>query len=177
MTGSIFPGFDLTGTKFGHASLVRANLRYAKLNRANFEDACLIDADPRDIPEQTAALRRLLGVRVDEFWPIPPGEEVSVELSGGAGTVARDWSEWLEPDGGEPVASYTSGVLAGHPAVIRNEVGTGVTYYCSAGLDEAGLASIVARPARTRASARSQMCPPGSRRAAAPRKAARTSSC
>ena len=31
-------------------------------------------------PQQTAALRRLLGVRVDEFWPIPPGEKVSVEL-------------------------------------------------------------------------------------------------
>ena len=95
-------------------------------------------------PEQTAALRRLLGVRVDEFWPIPPGEEVGVELSSGGSAIARDWSEWLELDGGDAIASYTSGVLAGRPAVIRNAVDAGVAYYCSAGLDAAGLASIVA---------------------------------
>lgn len=34
--------------------------------------------------------------------------------------TARGWSEWLEPEGGEPVASYTSGVLAGRPAAIRH---------------------------------------------------------
>ena len=95
-------------------------------------------------PQQTAALRRLLGVRVDEFWPIPPGEKVSVELSSGVAAIARDWSEWLEPDGGESVATYTSGVLAGRPAAIRHTVGDGVAYYCSAGLDAAGLGAIVA---------------------------------
>ena len=95
-------------------------------------------------PQQSAALRRLLGVRVDEYWPIPPGEEVTVELASGESVIARDWSEWLEPDGGEAVASYTSGVLAGRPAVIRNTVDAGVAYYCSAGLDAAGLAAIVA---------------------------------
>ena len=76
-------------------------------------------------PEQTAALRRLLGVRVDEFWPIPPGEEIGVELSSGGSAIAREWSEWLELDGGDTIASYTSGVLAGRPAVIRNAVGDG----------------------------------------------------
>ncbi len=95
-------------------------------------------------PQQRAALRRLLGVRVDEYWPIPPGEEVSVELSSGERVTARGWSEWLEPDGGEAVASYTSGVLAGRPAVIRHTVEDGVAYYCSAGLDAAGIAAIVA---------------------------------
>jgi beta-galactosidase len=94
-------------------------------------------------PAQSAALRRLLGVRVDEFWPIPPGEEIAVELVSGESAVARDWSEWLEPDGGEPVAHYSSGVLAGRPAVIRNTVDAGTVYYCSAGLDATGLASIV----------------------------------
>ena len=58
--------------------------------------------------------------------------------------IARDWSEWLEPDGGESVATYTSGVLAGRPAAIRHTVGDGVAYYCSAGLDAAGLGAIVA---------------------------------
>ena len=37
--------------------------------------------------------------------------------------LAREWSEWLELDGGDAIASYTSGVLAGRPAVIRNAVG------------------------------------------------------
>ena len=94
-------------------------------------------------PQQTAALRQLLGVRVDEFWPIPPGEEIAVEHSSGASSIARDWSEWLVPDGGEPVAFYRSGVLDGLPAVIRNSVGAGVAYYCSAGLDAAGIATVV----------------------------------
>ena len=58
--------------------------------------------------------------------------------------LAREWSEWLELDGGDAIASYTSGVLAGRPAVIRNAADEGAAYYCSAGLDAAGLASIVA---------------------------------
>jgi beta-galactosidase len=87
-------------------------------------------------------LHRLAGVHVDEFWPIPDGEEVAVTFAGGEQAVARDWSEWLELDGGEPIAHYASGVLAGRPAVVRNSIERGVAYYCSAGLDADGLRTL-----------------------------------
>ena len=73
-------------------------------------------------PQQAAELRRLLGVRVDEFWPIPPGEEVAVELASGETAVARDWSEWLEPDGGEPVAHYSFVELPATAALVLGEI-------------------------------------------------------
>ena len=94
-------------------------------------------------PSQNAPLRRILGARVDEFWPIPAGQEIEVELASGERVQARDWSEWLVLESGEPVASYRSGALAGLPAVIRNASGSGVSYYCSAGLDPTGLAALV----------------------------------
>jgi beta-galactosidase len=88
-------------------------------------------------------LHRLAGVRVDEFWPIPPGDEAAVTFATGERAVARVWSEWLELDGAEPIAHYASGALDGRPAVVRNAVDGGVAYYSSAGLDAAGLSVVV----------------------------------
>jgi beta-galactosidase len=88
-------------------------------------------------------LHRLAGVRVDEFWPVPPGEEVAVTFAAGERAVAGGWSEWLELDAAEPIAHYASGALDGRPAVVRNAVDRGVAYYSSAGLDAAGLSLVV----------------------------------
>ena len=71
-------------------------------------------------PEQTAALRRLLGVRVDEFWPIPPGEEVSVELPSEKARSRATGRSGSSPTAANRSRPTRSGVLAGRPAVIRN---------------------------------------------------------
>ncbi|WP_329087284.1 beta-galactosidase [Actinomadura citrea] len=82
-----------------------------------------------------APLRDVLGVVVDEFWPVP--DEASVEVAFGDRTVpATLWSEWLETIGAETVAAYASGALAGRPAVTRNAHGAGRAWYVSCHLGE-----------------------------------------
>ncbi|MFD6341560.1 beta-galactosidase [Streptomyces sp. NPDC060131] len=63
-----------------------------------------------------ARLRELFGIgTVHEWWPLDADE--TVECDGFRATL---WSEELEVSTGETVASYTSGELAGLPAVVRN---------------------------------------------------------
>ena len=86
---------------------------------------------------------RLLGVRVDEFWPLVPGDATPVRFASGATASAHLWTEWLHADLSESVATYAGGPLAGLPAVTRHPVGSGVVYYCSAGLDRTGLSLLL----------------------------------
>ncbi|MEU3549501.1 beta-galactosidase [Streptomyces longwoodensis] len=73
-------------------------------------------------------LAPLLGVAVDEVWPIPDGGWTRVEMNG-LGLRAALWSEWLDLEGAVPVASYTSGELTGLPAVTRRDHGAGAAWY------------------------------------------------
>ncbi|GAA4199503.1 beta-galactosidase [Actinocatenispora rupis] len=75
-----------------------------------------------------APLRDVLGLRVDEFWPLPTGGTVALSTSDGpaTGTV---WSEWIEPAGAETVATFADGELAGRPAITRHRYGAGTAWY------------------------------------------------
>ncbi|MFJ2743803.1 beta-galactosidase [Streptomyces sp. NPDC087440] len=79
-------------------------------------------------------LRQVLGVVVDEFWPIPDGESVRV----GEAASATVWSEWLVAEGAEVLLSYADGTLAGRPAVTRNAWGRGSARYLSCHLADVG---------------------------------------
>lgn len=100
-------------------------------------------------------LRELLGIVVDEHWPIPDGETTGLALDttgpvpdatglapdatglalDAAALRAERWSEWIETEGAaETLARYTSGPLAGRPAVTRNPLGAGSAWYLSAHL-------------------------------------------
>ncbi|MFF1902958.1 beta-galactosidase [Kitasatospora sp. NPDC058218] len=75
-------------------------------------------------------LRELLGLRVEEFWPIPDGRTQDVlaqddPARNSTRLTARTWSEWLELDDAHVLARYRGGPLDGRPAVTRR--GT-VTY-------------------------------------------------
>ncbi|GAA1057922.1 beta-galactosidase [Agromyces luteolus] len=102
-------------------------------------------------------LRGLLGIEVDEPWPVPDGAAELVELDGER-FDAPVWSEWIEASGeASVVARYATGVLAGRPAVTRRAHGAGVAWYVSAALAEGGLVAVMRRaladaglPARTR---------------------------
>ncbi|MFJ7497177.1 beta-galactosidase [Streptomyces sp. NPDC097727] len=85
-------------------------------------------------------LRDVLGVSVDEFWPIPDGEAVRLD----SGAEATRWSEWIEPDAPdtEVVDSYASGELTGRPAVTRHPYDGGTAWYVSAHLGE-GIAAVL----------------------------------
>ncbi|MFJ2270877.1 beta-galactosidase [Streptomyces sp. NPDC087849] len=85
-------------------------------------------------------LRDVLGVSVDEWWPIPDGGAVRLD----SGAEATRWSEWIEPDAPdtEVVDSYASGELTGRPAVTRRPYGAGTAWYVSAHLGD-GIAAVL----------------------------------
>jgi len=77
------------------------------------------------------ALRDLLGVRVEEFFPLFEGETVGL-TDGSTGTV---WSEMLQLAGAEALAHYSTGELAGGPAITIVTAGRGTAQYVSTHLD------------------------------------------
>lgn len=87
-------------------------------------------------------LRALLGVEVDEQWPIADG--LSGQVGYGAAELAvPHWAEWIEADADVEVrGGYASGVLDGHPAVTRRPVGDGAAWYVSAKLEHDGMLTV-----------------------------------
>ena len=89
------------------------------------------------------AFTSLLGVRVEEFHPLPADGVVELS-SGGRG---RLWSEDVEAVSAEVVDRYVGGVLDGKPAITRREVGTGTAWYVSTSVDFETAAGILGLPA------------------------------
>lgn len=79
------------------------------------------------------ALRDVLGVRVEEWHPLPSGAAVTLD----DGTAVTEWSELVRSTGAEPLLRYAEGTLAGEPAVTRHRFGAGTAWYVSAGLADA----------------------------------------
>jgi beta-galactosidase len=90
------------------------------------------------------AFRDLLGVRVEEFFPLVPGEEVPLSNGDGDG-VGRLWSEDLTATGADVVDAYAAGPLAGKPAATRASIGEGVAWYLSTLPDDASLGALLGR--------------------------------
>ncbi|WP_410791696.1 beta-galactosidase [Kribbella sp. C-35] len=90
----------------------------------------------------------LLGVRVEEFHPLPIDGEVALS-SGGRGRV---WSEDVRAVSAEVIDRYAGGVLDGKPAITRHEFGAGVAWYVSTEVDDetaARLLGLSASPVET----------------------------
>ncbi len=77
-------------------------------------------------------LRDLLGVRVEEPFPLAEGTAVRLDT----GEQATSWTELLRPGRAQVLARYATGPVAGHPAVTRNDAGPGSAWYLSARLDD-----------------------------------------
>ena len=73
--------------------------------------------------------RELLGLRIEEYWPLPDELSVAVESAELGEFTASSWAEWLTADTATPLATYTNGPLAGIPAILRNEYGEGTAWY------------------------------------------------
>jgi beta-galactosidase len=85
------------------------------------------------------ALRDLLGVRVEEFFPL--AARASVRLSRfGSGRV---WSELGRAEGAEVLATYDEGPVAGSPAVTRARVGAGSAWYVGTELADDARATLL----------------------------------
>jgi beta-galactosidase len=70
-----------------------------------------------------AGLWDVLGVRVEEFRPLPAGTTVSLST----GDIGREWSERLRTEGATVTVRYPDGL----PAVTRNRYGNGTAWYLS----------------------------------------------
>jgi beta-galactosidase len=91
-----------------------------------------------------AGLRRLLGLRVEEFWPLAEGATVPVADRGGDG-IGGDadlWSEAIDLEGADAVAVFAGGELAGRPAVTRHAHGAGTAWYAGTRLGPAAMRAL-----------------------------------
>ncbi|MBE1491890.1 beta-galactosidase [Plantactinospora soyae] len=87
------------------------------------------------------AWRELLGVRVEEFFPLDVGATVALS-DGGTGRV---WTELATADQAEVLVSYADGPLAGGPALTRHQYGRGTAYYLGTHLDDPALRALLTR--------------------------------
>ena len=85
------------------------------------------------------AFRDLLGVTVEEFFPLLAGDSVVLDN----GWNADVWTELVRADDAQVLASYTSGDLGGLPAITLRRVGEGTAWYVSARLDQEATTELV----------------------------------
>jgi beta-galactosidase len=87
------------------------------------------------------AFRELVGVRVEEFFPLRKGESVTLD----DGSRADVWTEMLHLEGAEAIASYTDGPVPAVAAVTRNRFRDGTAWYVATRLDPAATGRLVDR--------------------------------
>jgi beta-galactosidase len=87
------------------------------------------------------AFRDLVGVSVEEFFPLAESERVRLD----DGSVGSLWTELLHPLDAQTVTTYVDGPLPGVPAITRRECGEGSAWYLATYLDRPGMASLVDR--------------------------------
>jgi beta-galactosidase len=90
-----------------------------------------------------APFRDLLGLHVEEFWPLPAGGSVALSPTG----TGTRWSEWITLEGAEAIATFGAGELAGRPAITRHTFGDGVAHYLGTRPDETTMDTLLTRAA------------------------------
>lgn len=102
----------------------------------------IVDADDHVwLGGHPGALRDLLGIRIEEFAPLPAGELVPLDN----GTTGSLWTDGIAVTDAavEVLASYLTGDQAGRPAVTRRPVAGGSAGYVSTRLGPAGLRPVL----------------------------------
>jgi beta-galactosidase len=90
------------------------------------------------------ALRDVLGLTVEEFDPLLPGERITVRTDDGQEYPADVWSEYVVPGAGcETVAVFADGRTAGRPALTRRALGQGAAWYLATRLTGDALTAVV----------------------------------
>ncbi|MET9732105.1 beta-galactosidase [Streptomyces sp. NPDC006458] len=92
-------------------------------------------------------LRDVLGLTVEEFSPLLPGERVRLNGPDGSELNGDVWTEFVVPRGAETVWTYADGLTAGRPAVTRHALGRGTAWYVSTRLDGEALDAVLGRAA------------------------------
>ncbi|MCK2215750.1 beta-galactosidase [Actinomadura sp. ATCC 31491] len=84
------------------------------------------------------AFRDLLGLRVEEFWPLSEDERIALDTGGEAGL----WADHVVTEGAEVLARYAGGPLPGEPAITRHAFGAGVATYLGTRPDAAAMRAL-----------------------------------
>ena len=104
----------------------------------------IVDEDDRvRLGGYPGAFRELLGVSTEEFHPLAPDEVVALD----DGARATVWTERLRTRTATVISSYSTGTLAGVPAVTRNSYGSGAAWYVATQLDGDSLRQLLVRAA------------------------------
>lgn len=88
-------------------------------------------------------LNKVTGVKVVEVSPPSTGVHECVEFSSGVRATGALWSDVIVADGADVIAKFTTGPLAGGPAVTRHRLGKGEAFYIGTRLDAAGLDAVM----------------------------------
>ncbi|MEO7018426.1 MAG: beta-galactosidase, partial [Leifsonia sp.] len=96
----------------------------------------IVDEDDRiRLGGYPGAFLDVLGVRVDEFFPLASGQTVHLD----DGASASIWTERIEPRSAEVISSFSDGPLRGGAALTRNTFGSGSAWYVGAALERDAL--------------------------------------
>jgi beta-galactosidase len=103
------------------------------------------------------AFSELLGVRVEEYFPLKPGESVRLD----SGVTGQVWTESAHLAGAELIASYVDGPTAGGPALTRHRSGAGDAWYVGTRLADADLRHLLAQLTEAAGAVLDVAVPPG----------------
>lgn len=97
-----------------------------------------------------ALLRELLGLWVEEWWPLPASATQTVHFEDAHGESERAhgverWSELVHPTSAEIVCRFSTGHLAQQAAVTRSSRGAGRAYYVATRLGAEAQSKLVDR--------------------------------
>ena len=98
-----------------------------------------IRMDPTNGGGYPGAFRDVLGVQMEEFYPLHAAETVRLSRYG-EGAI---WSELGKTTTADALAVFADGPAAGSPAVTRNTFGEGISYYVSTSLGTEGISRLV----------------------------------
>ena len=88
--------------------------------------------------------RDLLGIRVTEFCPLPPGLTATAQFVGSGETfTCSAWQDDLELVDATVLATFTDGPGTGAPALTRRAAGRGSAWYLPTLPDPAGMATVI----------------------------------
>lgn len=111
-----------------------------------------------------APFRRMLGLRVEEFEPIVPGQVnglVVPELANTGAFSCDEWRDEINLEGAEAIATFAADYYAGHPAVTRHRFGQGTAYYLGTRPDAAFMDWLLGRASDDAGIARTAAPQPG----------------
>jgi beta-galactosidase len=140
-----------------HAAAVAAAAESGAQVLVTFFSGIATEDDHVRLGGYPGAFRDLLGVRVEEFFPLMPGDSVALD-GGGAG---RLWSEDVTAVDCEVLDRYAAGPLAGRPSLTRRVTGAGAAWYLSTLPDDPTLTALLARVTRAGGVAPAADVPPG----------------